>query len=162
MRSSGLAAGGGASRPASWKATSPRSCARRCRSSATWVSDEMGSMIALAPVGDVPMAEVEALVPVLSEAFGAEVVLAPAVSLPPTAYDARRRQHRSTVILDALARARRPQWERLLGVTDVDLFVPDLNFVFGEADSSRGVAVFSTIRLHSPDAALFRRRAATE
>jgi len=119
-------------------------------------------MIALAPVGDVPAAEVAALVPVLTEAFGTEVVMAPRVSLPPEAYDARRRQHRSTVILDVLARARRPQWERLLGVADADLFVPELNFVFGEADSSRGVAVFSLARLRTDDLALFRRRAATE
>jgi archaemetzincin len=119
-------------------------------------------VIALATVGEAPAAEVEALVPVLADAFGADVVMAPAVSLPPAAYDARRRQHRSTVILDVLAGARRPQWERLLGVADVDLFVPDLNFVFGEADSRRAVAVFSLARLRAEASDLFRRRAATE
>jgi archaemetzincin len=120
----------------------------------------MPSVIAVAPVGEAPSAEIDALVPVLSEAFGAEVVTAPRVPLPAAAYDARRRQHRSTAILDALAR--RPQWERLLGVADVDLFVPDLNFVFGEGDSRRGVAVFSLARLRADDPGLFRRRAATE
>jgi archaemetzincin len=89
------------------------------------------------------------------------VVTAPAVPLP-AAYDPRRRQHRSTLILDALARARRPEWERLLGVADVDLFVPDLNFVFGEADTRRAVAVFSLARLRAGPDNLFRRRAATE
>ena len=73
-----------------------------------------------------------------------------------------RRQFRSTAILDVLARVRRPEWERLLGVADVDLFVPELNFVFGEADSRRGVAVFSLARLETTDRALFLRRAATE
>jgi predicted Zn-dependent protease len=38
-----------------------------------------------------------------------------------------------------------------LGVTDVDLYVPDLNFVFGEADAKRGVAVFSIARLYATD-----------
>src|SRR5207237_8445475 len=52
-----------------------------------------------------------------------------------------------------------PEWERLRGVADVDLFVPNLNFVFGEGDSGRGVAVFSLARLRG---ALFRKRAATE
>jgi archaemetzincin len=50
----------------------------------------------------------------------------------------------------------------LLGVTDVDLYVPRLNFVFGEADSKRGVAVFSIARLQTPDRERFVHRAATE
>jgi predicted Zn-dependent protease len=40
----------------------------------------------------------------------------------------------STAFLDVLARAKQRDWERLLGVTGVDLYVPRLNFVFGEAD----------------------------
>ena len=106
------------------------------------------------------------LLPVLRETFGAEVVIAPAVPLLAAAYDERRRQHHSTALLDALARARRPEWDRLLGVADVDLFVPELNFVFGEGDPSRGVAVFSLSRLRgtgtAKEAELFARRAATE
>jgi archaemetzincin len=44
----------------------------------------------------------------------------------------------------------------------VDLYVPRLNFVFGEADPQRGVAVFSLARLHTPDRDRFVHRAATE
>jgi archaemetzincin len=106
------------------------------------------------------------LLPVLREAFGTDVVIAPALPLPATAYDRRRRQHLSTALLDALARARRPEWDRLLGVADVDLFVPELNFVFGEGDADRGVAVFSLQRLRAEGTGdsrpLFDRRAATE
>ena len=127
---------------------------------------EEGRVIAVAPFGDVAAEELSPLFPVLRETFGAEVVAAPAVPLPPAAYDARRRQHLSTALLDALARARRPAWDRLLGVADVDLFVPQLNFVFGEGDPSRGVAVFSLHRLRAegngPGAGRFARRAATE
>jgi archaemetzincin len=36
---------------------------------------------------------------------------------------------------------------RLLGVTDVDLYVPSLNFVFGEAKCPGNVAVISIFRL---------------
>ena len=99
------------------------------------------AVIAVAPVGEAPAAEVAALVPVLSESFGCEIVIAPAVPLPARAWNASRRQYLSTTLLDSLARAKRPEWERLLGVADVDLYVPSLNFVFGEGDSSRGVAV---------------------
>lgn len=123
-------------------------------------------VIAVAPVGDAPPDAVSLLLPMLRETFGAEVVIAPPVPLPSTAYDRRRRQHLSTGLLDVLAQARRPGWDRLLGVADVDLFVPELNFVFGEGDPSRGVAVFSLQRLRAEGEAsgreLLARRAATE
>lgn len=122
-------------------------------------------VIAVAPVGDVAAADLEPLLPILRETFAAEVVAAPAVTLPPSAYDPRRRQHLSTALLDALAKARRPGWDRLLGVAGVDLYVPELNFVFGEGDPNRGVGVFSLhrLRVHGDGAEeLFVRRAATE
>jgi len=120
------------------------------------------SVIAVAPVGDAPPAAVEALVPALRETFSGEVVRVPAVAMPASAYDPARRQFLSTAILDALASAKRPEWDRLLGVAEADLYVPSLNFVFGEGDSRRGVAVFSLARLRDTDETLFRKRAATE
>jgi archaemetzincin len=121
-------------------------------------------VIAVAPVGEVPPEAVSLLLPTLRETFGAEIVIAPAVPLPSRAYDRGRRQHLSTALLDSLAQARRPGWDRLLGVADVDLFVPELNFVFGEGDPTRGVAVFSLQRLRAEASGreLLARRAATE
>ena len=119
--------------------------------------------IALAVIGETSTSVIEQLRPVLRETFGVEIVAAPAFPFPPSAWNAARRQYRSTKLLDALAAQKRPEWERLLGIADADLYVPDLNFVFGEADSRRGVAVFSLARLHADaDDALFRRRSATE
>ena len=64
------------------------------------------------------------------------------------------------MLLDVLAKHTLSDWQRLLGITDVDLYTPDLNFVFGEADAK--VAVFSLSRLHATDHDRFVRRAATE
>jgi archaemetzincin len=124
-------------------------------------------VIAVAPLDDVPTEAIDALLPVLREAFDRDVVLAPGLPLPPAAYDPLRRQYLSTALLDALAGAKRPGWDLLLGVADVDLFVPQLNFVFGEGDPARGLAVFSLARLRPAHAGaggdtLFRRRASTE
>ena len=105
---------------------------------------------------------VQLLTPILNDAFGADVSVSEPITLPKDAYNASRRQYRSTALLDALAVRKRPEWERLVGVTDVDLYAPDLNFVFGEADSHRGVAVFSLARLHTTDRDRFVHRAATE
>ncbi len=124
-------------------------------------------VIAIAPVGALEAGALTTLVPVLRDAFDADVVVAPSVPIPEGGWNARRGQHLSTVILDRLARVRRPHWDRLLGVADVDLYVPDLNFVFGEADAARKVAVFSMSRLHpaargAEEQRLLERRAATE
>ena len=120
-------------------------------------------VIAVAVIGDAPRATVEALAPILRDRFDAEIVASPALALPTSAWNATRRQYFSTKILDALAAAKRPEWERLIGASDVDLYVSDLNFVFGEADPRRGVAVFSLARLRAgADEALRSRRAATE
>jgi archaemetzincin len=119
--------------------------------------------IAVALIGNASRASLDALAPILRETFAAEIVAAPAVPLPSSAWDPSRRQYRSTGLLDLLASAKKPEWERLLGIADVDLYVPELNFVFGEADSRRGVAVFSVARLATgADQALQLRRNATE
>jgi archaemetzincin len=117
--------------------------------------------IALAPVGDTSLAMLSRIQPAVAQTFGCEIAIAPAVPLPASAWSSERKQYLSTAILDSLARGKQPGWERLLGIADVDLYVPQLNFVFGEGDSRRGVAVFSLARLRGSDE-LFQRRAATE
>jgi archaemetzincin len=61
--------------------------------------------------------------------------------------DARRQQYYSTAIIQRLERVADPD-ARVLGVTDCDLFVPVLTFVFGEAQLDGNCAVVSTARLH--------------
>jgi archaemetzincin len=118
--------------------------------------------IGLTPVGRVEESLLNALVPFLVGAFEATVTATEAISLPEAAFNPARRQYQSTVLLDALAQEKHARWERQLGVTDVDLYVPDLNFVFGEADARRGIAVFSIARLYATDRDRFLHRAATE
>jgi archaemetzincin len=125
-------------------------------------------MIALGSVGEGLGEDVQVeLRRVLASVFNAEIVTVSRIPLPPSAYDRARRQYYATSILRQLARVKPPDAERLLGVADVDFYVPELTFVFGEADAERGVAVFSLARLH-PDSsdqhgrALFLKRAATE
>lgn len=67
---------------------------------------------------------------------------------PEDAWDSRRGQHSSSRILLWL-KERTPQG-RVLGLTDADLFIPILTFVFGEAQLNGRVAVVSTARLGGP------------
>lgn len=76
---------------------------------------------------------------------------------PAFAYDASRGQYYSTKILERLPRGK-------VAVTHLDLFIPILEFVFGEAEIGGGRAVVSTHRLRQefyglpPDPALLRER----
>jgi len=80
---------------------------------------------------------------------------------PAETLDPRRGQHSSGAILRWVAGLRPAQ--RLLAVTDVDLFVPVLTFVFGEAQLGGHAALVSTARLMPHDGApLLRARLAKE
>ncbi len=57
------------------------------------------------------------------------------------AFDARRRQYRSMDVLQMVARYCPSDALRLLAITERDLFVPVLTFVFGQAQLAGRVAV---------------------
>jgi archaemetzincin len=77
-------------------------------------------------------------------AFPARVRVSP--EAPEDAFDARRGQYSSTRIL-AWLQERHEGARRILGVTDADLYIPILTFVFGEAQLGGRAAVVSTARL---------------
>jgi len=84
----------------------------------------------------------------LERAFEMSVASWNGTDRPDDAYDARRKQWSSSRILSWLARAG-PEG-KLIGVTDVDLFIPILTFVFGEAQVGGRTAIVSTARLAEP------------
>lgn len=65
-------------------------------------------------------------------------------------YASDRRQYHATLILAALLRELPRPEDKLIGVTNVDLFIPVLTFVFGQSQLGGSGAVMSTHRLH-PD-----------
>jgi len=79
----------------------------------------------------------------LVKAFTSDAVL----DVPREAYDDRRYQYNSSIVLDFLRRSYRPEGDKLLAVTHVDLFVPRLNFVFGQAECPGRFAIISICRL---------------
>jgi archaemetzincin len=85
---------------------------------------------------------------------------------PSVAYDSFRDQYHSTRILVLLEESiESARVERLLGVTPLDLYVPSMNFVFGEARCPGRVAVISTLRLkrnHMKASNLFGNRVVKE
>ena len=82
------------------------------------------------------------------------------------AYNSERKQYLSSKLLACLKKT--GQDERVVGIADADLYVPRLNFVFGEADMASGTAIVSLCRLRqeyyglTPDENLYLERATKE
>lgn len=80
-------------------------------------------------------------------AFAVPARLGVANGPPVDSLDPRRGQHSSTRILRWILATAPPGAAKVLGITDVDLFIPVLTFVFGEAQVGGPAAVVSTARL---------------
>ncbi|MBS7643720.1 archaemetzincin family Zn-dependent metalloprotease [Candidatus Bathyarchaeota archaeon] len=96
-------------------------------------------------------------------------ILTNEMPIPKQAYNPARAQFFSTQILEVLINySKQIEADRVLGVTNVDLYVPHLNFVFGEAQCPGRTAIISLHRLQPefygfpPDIDLFRARTLKE
>lgn len=85
----------------------------------------------------------------LADVFGLTVQQHPPSFDPELAFDPSRGQYNSRIILAQLLQHHRLNGNRVLGVTGVDLFIPVLTYVFGEAQLDGRAAVVSTYRLDS-------------
>ena len=87
---------------------------------------------------------------------------------PERCYDSSRGQYNSTLFLKELLSTAEASPSRILGVTSVDLFIPVLTYVFGEAQVDGPAAVASIHRLRNeayglpPDADLLAQRLGKE
>jgi archaemetzincin len=82
----------------------------------------------------------------LAEAFQRPTLPWGAPERPQGTLDPRRQQHATSALLRWLLEAGPPAG-KVLGVTDQDLFIPILTYVFGEAQLGGTVAICSTARL---------------
>jgi archaemetzincin len=123
--------------------------------------------IALVAVGQVDEAILTVIGQGLWEVFGRAYVTATPLSHPDYAYEQRRGRYLADAVLAQLSRLDLPA-DRWLGVVDVDLYTPGLNFVFGQARMGGPVAVIALSRLRQSfyglpeDEALFHQRAVKE
>ena len=104
--------------------------------------------IEVVSIGSIDTNVLEYLVDLLSARLNAVVGTGSNIPIHLFRGDELRKQYLSTSMLRALCDVQR-FGKVLLGVADVDLYVPSLNFVFGEADPVNKVAVISIARLRS-------------
>ena len=127
--------------------------------------------IAILRIGSVDMDIVESIKRELSDKFPATTceILEHTMPVPQDAYNVSRHQYHSSSILARIQDyTEKSQADRVLGVTEVDLYVPRLNFVFGEAQCPGRIALISLFRLkpefygRSPNRDLFVERSVKE
>jgi len=122
--------------------------------------------ITFQPLGTVAGGTMEELRNRVGGLFGCPTETEPGLNDLAWAYDLRRKQYFSSELLRSLQKS--GEEERLVGITEVDLYVPRLNFVFGEANVLAGTAIVSLCRLRqeyyglAPDEASFLERATKE
>jgi len=101
----------------------------------------------LLPIGSTDPQLLEWLGASLRDKFAVPVEIFPASIDPAFAFHAERQQYHSSEILAAMQRHVDGGTWRLLGVTPLDLYIPILTFVFGEAQLGGTSAIVSYRRL---------------
>ena len=104
-------------------------------------------ILSLVPVGHVEREHLELLGERLALRLQVACLIQPQWQNGEFAYNRARGQYHSTEILKRLVQDPRSESWRILGVTDVDLYIPILTFVFGEAQLGKAAALVSTHRL---------------
>lgn len=105
-------------------------------------------MLDLLPIGDLDGRLLKVLAPALADSFRVPCRILEQRLDPRFAFHAERGQYHSSELLQAMQQyAAKGAW-RVLGVTTLDLYVPILTFVFGEAQVGGPCAIVSSHRLN--------------
>ncbi len=124
-----------------------------------------GKVLQLVSVGSPPPGLMKELEEPLALHMGVTAVQGKVqLQSPVYAFNKTRNQYHSNAIMRRLAPLKEAGQHFVLGVVDVDLFVPDAAFVFGEADRESHTSVLSIFRLRAngSDGDALRRRTQVE
>jgi archaemetzincin len=121
-------------------------------------------VLLLVSTGQVSPTLLKELAEPLATLLGLSVVVSKvALQRPDYAFNKDRSQYHCNAIMRRLVTLLEPGQSMVMGVTDVDLFVPDSAFVLGEADRESRSAVVSLLRLRpGADLDQLRRRVQVE
>ena len=124
--------------------------------------------IGIVTLGPIDPLVVQRIAEALLRTFLHPVTALDAIPEPAFAYDERRGQYSSVLVLRSLLGRISGPTIKILGITEKDLFIPMLSFVLGQAQLNGPVAVISLARLQQqfygfpPDADLLVARAVKE
>ena len=111
------------------------------------MSETAEHIIVVAPVGDLPAELLDRICKDVTGVFNMETRIESLLQDVSFAYDTNRDQYHSTAILEKLAEVIPPDDLKVLAVVQVDLFIPILTHVYGEAQLGGKSSVVSIHRL---------------
>ena len=106
-----------------------------------------GHRIVVAPIGSIQPSWLDAIEDAVTRIFDFSISVQPMLEDISFAFDPERGQYNSTTILNRLAVLLPETAVRILAITDVDLFIPILTYVYGEAQLGGVAAILSVHRL---------------
>ena len=110
--------------------------------------------ILISPVGELSTELMEALAAEIKRVFGFAIETGTVLEDLSFALDQNRQQYHSTLILDQLAANIPAYCIRILAIAQVDLFIPILTHVYGEAQLGGAACIVSTFRLNESRSAI--------
>ena len=99
-------------------------------------------------MGDLSTALIEAIAGEIQRVFGFSISIDSILQDLSFALDRNRNQHHSTLILEQLAASAPARAVKVIAIAQVDLFIPILTHVYGEAQLGGTACVVSTFRLN--------------
>jgi len=105
------------------------------------------AVIAISPIGDVGVDHILPARGEIERIFEFRTEIIPLIDDLAFAYHEDRDQYHSTAILEKLTALSPPHVVKVLGIAQVDLFIPILTHVFGEAQLGGTSSIISTYRL---------------
>lgn len=124
----------------------------------------MRKKVCIIPIGTIDKEILHYTQKELEDRFNVKIDVGRQLEDPAYAYHKQKKQYHSTKILRRIHKLGLTGYDRILGIVDVDLYVPERTFVFGEAVIKNKVAVISLTRLRQEfydlpeDLTLFRKR----
>ena len=104
--------------------------------------------IIISPVGDFTPELLNPIRDEIKRIYGYPTEIVPLLNDLEFAFHANRNQYHSTPVLEELARKAPADAIKVLGLVQVDLFIPILTHVYGEAQLGGKACIVSTIRLN--------------
>ena len=99
--------------------------------------------IVIIPLGEVDFMMVNKVASAIGPVFNRSIDILKGMKMPQEALHAVRNQYYATVVLAKLERIKATSREKVVGICEEDLYLPEENIVLGYADSLAGTAIMS-------------------
>ncbi|MDF1544146.1 MAG: hypothetical protein P1R58_03470 [bacterium] len=103
--------------------------------------------IVVVPLGEVDFMIVNRLAADIGPVFNRSIDILKGMKMPTEAHNVIRNQYYASVLLSKLERTKANSREKVLGVCEEDLYLPDETFVLGNSDPLAGTAVVSLFQI---------------